>query len=77
MVTKVKMLRNVTYPSSEAIRARIRGGDHMPFDERGVIVEVDVGVVVTPPPDLVDSWVANGYAEVVKSKKEDADGSQG
>lgn len=67
MATKVKVLKDLVFPSDAAIRTRLRGGEDIPFEARGAFTEVTAGTVMTPPVDLVDSWIANGLAESSKA----------
>lgn len=62
---KVKAIVEFEYPRSLSIRNRIRRGDHMPFEERGEIVQVPIGATIDAPADLLDSWLASGYVEAI------------
>jgi hypothetical protein len=59
---KVKMLTSIIYPSRGSVRNRIRAGDAVSAEEREPLTEVQEGAIVSPPADLLDSWIAQGYA---------------
>lgn len=70
---KVKALVNLSYPRSQAVRNRIRRGDHLPHEERGEIVDVMWGEIVEAPADLLAGWLANGYVEVLAEEPQGGD----
>ncbi len=62
-------LRGFSYPASKIIRDRIRGGDHMPYEERGEWTRYAEGDKITSPPsDLIKSWLRRGLVEPIKKE---------
>jgi len=65
---KVKALKNFGYPGSVSVRNEIREwhgasgkkniGKVFPDEDRGLIVEVVAGELISAPEDLLDSWLA-------------------
>jgi len=67
---KYRALRGFEYPKSLAIRNRIRKGEEIPLDERGETQNVLPGKMVTPPEDLLGSWLRRGLVEEVEDGDE-------
>ena len=68
-----RVLNGITYPKTLAIRDRIRGGDHMPMEERGEWVRHAKGDKITNPPrDLIKSWLRRDLVEPINAKKKEA-----
>lgn len=76
MATTVRILRNFSYPSDVRTRDKIRAfhrlsrndGKSWPGD-RGVMDELTVGqIILSPPDDLVQSWLRDGLAELVEGE---------
>ena len=76
------------YPASLTVRNRIRDGERIPFEDRGKIVEVEVGAITDAPADLLQSWVDAGLVEApeeapspqpspIKGEGVEGDASQG
>ena len=70
----IRILRNFGYPSRLAVRDKIRAfhrlrkndGVSWPGD-RGPIDELEAGqVILTPPDDMVQTWISDGLAEEVE-----------
>lgn len=66
---KVKALVNFEYPASLTVRNRIRGGEKIPYEDRGKILEVEAGEMINAPADLLHSWVD---AKLVEDPEETA-----
>lgn len=54
---KVTALVNFGYPASQTVRNRIRGGEKIPLEDRGRMVEVKEGETIEAPADLLQSWL--------------------
>ncbi len=61
-----RCLRGFSYPASRSIRDRIRGGDHMPVEERGEWRKYAEGDrIANPPSDLIDGWLRRGLIGLI------------
>lgn len=69
----VRILRNLGYPASRGVRDRIRAFHRIRANDgkswpgvRGPMDELKSGqVILSPPDDLVESWLRDGLAEEV------------
>ena len=65
----MRAVRAFDYPASRLVRDRIRKGEHIADEDRGVIVEVKEGQDIEPPDDLRVGWVLRGLVEVSDANK--------
>lgn len=62
-----RAINNFEYPASLSIRNRIRGGEDIPFEERGEMIEVMEGAELAAtdiPDDLKESWLKRNIVPI-------------
>lgn len=67
---KVRALVNFEYPASFNIRNRIVRGETIPIDQRGRLVQVKAGQIVSAPEDLEKKWLRHHLVEEVEDDAE-------
>lgn len=71
---KYRVLIGLSYPKSKKIWDRIvDGGERIPFDERGEIVDRRPGAIVTMPAHVVKCFMDMGAIELYVPSKKEAD----
>ena len=65
-------VRGYHYPKDKKVRDAIRAGNHMPMEDRGVIVSVSAGSKHAPPADLIDGLKSRGIIEQTEEDDHDA-----
>ena len=67
------VLRGCDWPASLDVRERIRGGEAIPYDERGDLERHEIGEVIDPPADVLPALLDRGG--VLEEHKPTAAGS--
>jgi len=74
MAKLFRVLKGLSYPKSKAIWDRIvEGGERIPFDERGEIVDEKAGDIVEMPVHVRQCFFDMGAIEEYVPPKEEAD----